>query len=702
MQTKLKGGQIALTAVVFFLFISLVVLGSFGALGISQLSSANEFLRGKRVLATADSGIEDAGYRIIKGKQPAPITSPTSITASLNSGSTLVAISYDSVTGTYTLASSGRIAGSDSALRYRNVSSKFKTLSEKGLGFEAALQAGYLGVIMQDSASLQHVNEGGGEHGNLISNGTVNATEIGNQDFVSGNVTVARPIANDVNYAQVSPRASPDFGAIPLKLGDLADNSHDFSAQSFIAPITASVVRVDFYVQNVGTAGDMRVKIVKNVQGQDKPSSAGTDVLAQRNILSGAIPPGPAWIPESLSFMTKQSNDPIATENQKYWIVFDASAAGYSTTKYYMIGEGDGTYTRGRDINGIKNTCYGDAWCNVVTDGDATFKYATTFTSTSIWTGQGKVMAFYVYFGEFTDRNGTGSTRTTKAAGLNNASKPIFGDVEAETIRNTVVADDAYYKYIEGTVTAYNNPGPAETCTSSGGTKCHNASIIDDPHPMFIGCPWWQKCFDDYKTIAAAGGSSGSVTITSAAPPLGPKLISGNLTVGNNGDLTIGGTSNDTAVIYVTGNGVFDGNPCTIRLTEAGKSGFIIFEGTVTVARQCRFVVPQGSSGDIYIFSKYFDPAAPNPGNTITVRDQVNSSVPLSGGPYDTTGAFFAPVGQIQLMNNATVASAIAARIIFINTAQIKYKTGIQDTACPGDCGIIANVTKFSEYHEIE
>ncbi len=64
-----RKGQAVMLAVIFFLFISLTLLGAFGFLGVSHLQAANEALRSERAYVTSESGLEEVITRLLNLKQ---------------------------------------------------------------------------------------------------------------------------------------------------------------------------------------------------------------------------------------------------------------------------------------------------------------------------------------------------------------------------------------------------------------------------------------------------------------------------------------------------------------------------------------------------------------------------------------------------------------------------------------------------------
>src|SRR3989338_2408808 len=65
---EIKRGQAAMTAVIFFLFILLSILGAISSLALKDAKSAERGFRSRTAFFSAEAGVEDAVYRLKRGK----------------------------------------------------------------------------------------------------------------------------------------------------------------------------------------------------------------------------------------------------------------------------------------------------------------------------------------------------------------------------------------------------------------------------------------------------------------------------------------------------------------------------------------------------------------------------------------------------------------------------------------------------------
>jgi hypothetical protein len=96
----------------------------------------------------------------------------------------------------------------------------------------------------------------------------------------------------------------------------------------------------------------------------------------------------------------------------------------------------------------------------------------------------------------------------------------------------------------------------------------------------------------DWKDEAEVGGiHSGNYIVDGTSNSLGPKKITGNLTIKNNADFTVNGT------LWIEGDMLVDNN-ATVRLSSsyATSEGIIIVDGTVTIQNNATFA-GSGSPG---------------------------------------------------------------------------------------------------------
>jgi hypothetical protein len=235
----------------------------------------------------------------------------------------------------------------------------------------------------------------------------------------------------------------------------------------------------------------------------------------------------------------------------------------------------------------------------------------------------------------------------------------ITGDNVSDLIHITGGAHANTINYADATGTLYctNTTGATSACTSS-------------PDPAYLALPISSSTITDWQTDAASGGTiSGSYTVTTTAT-VGPKKITGDLTIATGASLTVSG------VIWVTGNLVVSGTgDIALSSSYGSTSGLIVVDGTITVS----------SSGTIA--------GSGNPGSYLMLLSNDNSaSAILYGGSGD--GILYAPLGTIELTGAASITAALGYSVILSNTASVTYDSALltQDfqSGTTGSVGILS------------
>ncbi len=311
-------------------------------------------------------------------------------------------------------------------------------------------------------------------------------------------------------------------------------------------------------------------------------------------------------------FSTKPQLDAGTT----YWLVIDAST---STSNYYVVGANDNGYVAGASKIGQ----YSGSWSN---------------NSPSSVDGY-----FNIFIGGVTGlisgiTVGTGTT----------------GDAYANTVNNST---------IRGTNYCQNGTGNNKTC---------NTTLAD---PVEVSMPISDANIQDWKDDAALGGThSGNYTLNSSTGSLGPKKITGNLTVTNNASLTINGT------LWVVGN-LDVSNNASVRLASGYSSseGVIIVDGTVNLGNNASFV-GSGTSGSY-----------------VMVLTTSNSTSAITVGNNAGAVILYASNGTINVSNNAGAKSITGYNINLSNNAVITYDSGLANSNFSSGPGGSWNATSWKE-----
>lgn len=317
-------------------------------------------------------------------------------------------------------------------------------------------------------------------------------------------------------------------------------------------------------------------------------------VLATATLNASAVTTSFAWV--DVSFTTP----PALADNVTYWLSIDTSA---DSNDYFVIGS-------------LTNNGYGNGIGMYSANWNA---------STPVWSDAGRDYAFRIWTGGV----------TTKIDDVD-----VQGDAHANTIEDSTVAGDAYYQTI--------------TASTVAGTSYPGSP---DPGPQDM--PLSDAQIAQWKTEAEAGGTiSGDVTYDGTSSTLGPKKITGNLTVTNNALLTITGT------IYVQGNVTFSNN-ATISLTPAygANSGVIVADGQVNINNNVTFN-GSGTSGSYVL--------------VLTTNTSLNVSSPaMDLNNNSANSIFYASKGVVSIKNNATLKEVTGFQIDLANNASVQYESGL-------------------------
>ena len=322
-------------------------------------------------------------------------------------------------------------------------------------------------------------------------------------------------------------------------------------------------------------------------------SSPGTTTLASGTLSASLVSTTYGFV--SVPF----SSNPELSAGTTYWIVIDGAT---NSSRYYIMGANDGGYAGGSSKIGQ----YSGSW--------------NTNTPSSL---DG---FFSLYLGGAT---GLLSGITVGSGGVGNAY--------AHTINNSSIAGTAYCQ--EG----------------SGNNKTCNTSLAD---PTPIAMPISDQNILDFKSEAEAGGTtSGNYVLEDDSATLGPRKITGNMTIDNNAVLTISGT------IWVEGNLVVRNNS-EIRLSSSyGTSdGLIVVDGIVDINNNAVFS-GSGSSGS-YIMVLTTSSSA----SAITLENNGGAVILYAGS------------GTINLSNNAGAKALSGKYINLNNNVVINYESGLADT----------------------
>lgn len=540
-------GQAALIAVIFFLIISVAVAIGFSAIAIKERGIVRDQIKAKKSYFLAESGAEDASYRVIKGMQ-------------LSATETLTLDGEDATTVVSTASGSTDItATADFDNIIRNVQVHLATAP--GVSFYYGIQVGDGGLTMGNNAEIT---------GNVYSNGSIIGS---NGATISGDATVAGglPASPAVEWTVEN---DDQFFATASANRDIA--------QSFTATASGALPKVSVYLAKVGNpTSNITLRITTD--NGNKPNSSD---ITSGTIAYTSVGTSPSWIDVSFS------SPPTLTNGTKYWIVLDYGSNAAAN------------YWNWRKDN--SNAYAGN-----------TGKYTSNWSSGSAsWTDVGGDLAFKAWIGG-TNTSITGMT---------------IGDATTGTGRANIFTD-----------------------TTIHGSACPNAYCIVE-NPAHQDLPISDGLIQDWKDAAAAGGiTTGDVTV-SGTQTIGPRKITGKLTVTNGSTLTI------TGVLWVVGDMVFD-NESIVQLhpSYGTRSGMILSDSKIDVKNGATFL---GSGNP----ASYMMLLAAKDSTSEELISVDNNSVGV---------IYYAGKGRIKFSNTAAAKEATAYGITMYNNSFVTYESGL-------------------------
>ncbi len=576
-----------LVSVIFFLFLSLSIIAGLVSPTIREFRAANVNLNSKKSFFLAESGTEDALYRILNN-----ITIGETETITLDSNSATTAITSVGV-NEKEITSLGDVQNYE-----REVS--LSLANSSGIAFNYGLQAGNGGITMDGGSTLS---------GSIYSNGNVDAVS----SIVTGGVVAADSPALTVDESNETP-ASP---ASSINFRNAAA-SQDF-AQSFQLSDSSPINKIQFYMRKVGAPTNATIRIVADNAGSPSTTaiSIGTVTLS-----AAAVSTSYGWVEVLLA------TPPSLASDTTYWVVIDNSAQNGSN--YYTIGANN-SYASGT----AKTGAYSGAWNATSLDG-----------------------YFRIYTGGVSSTIGRANYPTGLMVGTAGA-----GDAWATTVRGTSAQGTIYC------TTGFNNN---KACNTTQGSP--------EPQPL----PFTEENIDAWKAEATAGGTiSGNYAVSSAGATLGPRKITGNLTVGGGGTLTMTGTLWVVGTVTVSGGG-------KIRLPAnyAENSGTIISDNIITIAGGGS--LGSGSSGSyLFIVSTSRCPNVINCGGS--------SAINITGGAGAI--AVDAQYGNVSLGGGATLNAAVGNSITINGGTTVTYDQGLASPSFVNGPAGVWSIQSWKETH---
>ncbi|MEK7576658.1 MAG: hypothetical protein AAB482_03100 [Patescibacteria group bacterium] len=727
-KNNLIRGQAALGMVLFFVSLSLIVIGTFATLGITQIQAANEALLAKRALATTESGTEDALYRMTQVAFAKPVVG-VPYTVTLNNGGTANVI-LNSVGDLSNLSYSIQVQGQASG-RHRNTNINFNISSGSGLvHVDNPVQSGYLGLEMFNGAGV--VSSEGSGKGSVFSNGSIFG-ESG-APYVDGDATVAMGIGDAPwPYLMHNENITDAEAKLPghsIDLGFPDVLPYITIAQSFVPNITADIQSAHFFVKKVGNIQtDLLVRIYGNQRVEwsfdcycyipctdlsdyceDLPKqstvkyygSIKTSLLSQTTY-NWAI----------VDFTKTGTQEPLFS-NEKYWIVFisqcprlgcSAGTAGWSIAGLdkYVLGSQD--YYLVPDKLQHKVVYFGPEPGLVAFSGD--FGGGWGNENNYLWE-EDINPAFKIFMGE---------AQTSIDGSAAGGDLNIVGSAKAQGLYG-LHAHDAYYNTAGSALSnfaVFANSVPCGDLSPYSNEGCHYIRADDVSNPNYppssknIGPFDMTKYRELRKKAASMGTTTGDVILNaslgqrnagSATTYLPGKVKPGGTIINKgviDGDLTVKGY----ARLELTGRNYSGGASTTCPYNEqngkAGKECYVLRvmgdlnvlnSGEITVSCPSPCAADDAPSAHIIVDGKIKIQNNADIHGVTTSSGQsgmfLTSYAPYVKSPYaidllnNISGSvYYAMRGGILVENNMTVKAIAAPFVSLQNNATVTFDAGL-------------------------
>lgn len=297
-------------------------------------------------------------------------------------------------------------------------------------------------------------------------------------------------------------------------------------------------------------------------------------------------------------------NNPLLTANTPYWILIDTNADSNNYWSWSL--DTLGSYPGGSPAWSADWQATNPLWNTI--SGDLGFKTWMGGIVTSITMGNGSV---------------------------------VGGSVYANTISGVTIQKDAHYQTISN--------------STVNGISYPNST---DPTPIALpisqaNISEWQADAQNYGTING--------DITGCPARLGPGKIIGNISVGNNCNITV------TTPVWVTGN-FSTGNATIFKMDPSlgSTSGVIIVDGLTSFSNGDDLLGTGETGSYLTLLSTY--------------NSQTSNLPAINTNNSSITGILYAPFGIINLANNAKFKEAVAWQINMGTGSLLTYDSGLIST----------------------
>lgn len=371
-------------------------------------------------------------------------------------------------------------------------------------------------------------------------------------------------------------------------------------AQSFQMSGTSSaqLYKVSLNLGRNGNAVGANIQIAADASGKPSTTALATEALTYSSVSTSG-----GWV--DIIFTSPPTLSPGTT----YWIVLDSTQ---SASKYWT-------------------------WCRSAADNYATGTpyYKTDWTTAGAWTSVTGDMTFTLTFG----------------GGISKISDvTVSGLAKADTITSSTIAGSAYYQSISG--------------STVGGT-----SNSGSPTPPYVPLPIssstivaWEGDASGGGTITGNCGDLGNAACNTFPLSLGPKEITGNLTVDNGEALTVTGT------LYVHGNiDVTNNASVSCDFAYQARSCIIIADGYINVNNNSAFSGSGIAGSYVMMLSTKKGCLGTSGIGCATNNSAIEVANNVNGAIFYTTDSL------IDISNGATVTAVVGYMIQLSNNGNIHY-----------------------------
>lgn len=431
-----------------------------------------------------------------------------------------------------------------------------------------------------------------GQGGVYLDSGIVNGNI-----YANGPITASSSGSNSVSGTAISAN-SPAITADQSNGSGTPSSNINFGnatatqdiAQSFRVSTSLPLNKVNLYIKKTGSPSNATVNIMNDSSG-----NVGTTVIASGTLSASAVTTSYGWI--EVSFTT----NPLLDSSKNYWIVVDASS---SSSKYYTIG---GTLGNAYAAGGSKIGQLGGTWNN--TNSNIIDYY------------------FGLYLGGINGSISGSSQWNQLHIGT------VSGIAKAHNVNSVNATGNIY-------------------CQSGSG---NNKACISEADPTYVPFPVSDANIEQWQTDASVGGTyTGNYTVGYAGASIGPKVITGDLTVSSGGTLTITGT------IWVKGNIILNGGSLTKLSSGYGSNdGVLMTNGTISISGGAKAIGSGTTGGYLMLLS----------------LSESSSAMSISGDAGAVIA--YAPYGNITITGGSAIKAATGYKLTLTGNSSITYESGL-------------------------